>query len=167
MEPLASNLVLSGGDTLRLDALLSNDQLRATRLVVLSACQSGLTDIRDAPEEALSLATGFLHAGAPGVVGSYWSIDDASPMFLMRQFYAGLARLPPAHALREAQLWLRSASHVELAALFREIARVRPATPHVRRLVAEAPFDAEAEADPDGRPFAHPVHWAAFGLCGA
>ena len=74
-------------------------------LVVLSACRSALgKEVRG--EGLLGLTRGFLRAGASRVVASLWSVPDAATAELMERFYAALVRnrLPPAAALRQAQL---------------------------------------------------------------
>jgi CHAT domain-containing protein/Tfp pilus assembly protein PilF len=78
-------------------------------LVVLSACQTGVgKEVRG--EGLISLTRGFMYAGAPRVVVSLWNVDDDSTAELMARFYEGMLRthLPPAAALRAAQLALRS-----------------------------------------------------------
>jgi CHAT domain-containing protein len=78
-------------------------------LVVLSACQTATG--KDMPGEGpLSLARGFLMAGATRVVASLWKVEDRAARELMVRFYAGMLRdgKRPAAALREAQLWLKS-----------------------------------------------------------
>jgi hypothetical protein len=72
-------------------------------LVVLAACASDLADREH--DEALTLATAFLAAGATGVVGTRWAVDDLRAAVLMCLFHRYLAELPPAEALRAAQLW--------------------------------------------------------------
>lgn len=74
-------------------------------LVVLAACQSDLAGHQH--DEALTLATAFLAAGAASVVGTRWAVDDRRSAVLMCLFHRYLVvdRLPPAHALRAAQLW--------------------------------------------------------------
>jgi CHAT domain-containing protein len=75
-------------------------------LVVLSACQTALG--RDVKAEGLiGLTRGFMYAGAARVVSTLWKIDDRSTAELMKRFYEGMlgdARLPPAAALRAAQI---------------------------------------------------------------
>jgi tetratricopeptide (TPR) repeat protein len=75
-------------------------------LVVLAACTSDLTE-RD-HDEALTLATTFLAAGAGSVVGSRWGVDDIRTALLMIMFhhYLNEGDAQPADALRAAQLWM-------------------------------------------------------------
>jgi CHAT domain-containing protein len=72
-------------------------------LVTLSACESGRPSQDSA--EPIGLAWAFLAAGASGVVVSQWLVDDDATAKLMSAMYACLATgLPPAEALRQAQL---------------------------------------------------------------
>ncbi|MFN7923530.1 MAG: CHAT domain-containing tetratricopeptide repeat protein [Bryobacteraceae bacterium] len=74
-------------------------------VVTLSACETGLGKHVNG-EGPLSLARGFLEAGARAVVMSTWRVDDESTSVLMREFYRDLAtRHPfqPAESLRRAQ----------------------------------------------------------------
>ncbi|MBG0852851.1 CHAT domain-containing protein [Streptomyces spinoverrucosus] len=75
-------------------------------LVVLAACRSHVSG--RGHNEAYSLATAFLVAGARSVVGSLWPVpDDATSvlMFLTHHFLRTEGE-PPARALRRAQLWM-------------------------------------------------------------
>lgn len=75
-------------------------------LVVLASC---LTDVTEADyDEALTLATAFLAAGSTGVVAARWAVSDAETALFMTAFHQFLNGRPadPAHALREAQLWM-------------------------------------------------------------
>jgi len=78
-------------------------------LVVVSACKTALgPEVRG--EGLLGLGRAFLRGGARRVLVSLWAIEDRSSAALMERFYEGLLRerLPPAAALRRAQLGLRS-----------------------------------------------------------
>jgi CHAT domain-containing protein len=74
-------------------------------LVVLSACETGLgQDVRG--EGLVGLTRGFMYAGAPRVLVSLWSVDDAGTSELMSRFYKKMLQenLKPAAALRAAQI---------------------------------------------------------------
>jgi CHAT domain-containing protein len=74
-------------------------------LVVLSACQTALgKDIKG--EGLVGLTRGFMYAGAPRVVASYWRIDDRATADIMKRFYSAMLKdgLRPAAALRAAQI---------------------------------------------------------------
>jgi CHAT domain-containing protein len=72
-------------------------------LVTLSACESGMSSVTPG-DELLGLARGFLSAGAPALLVSLWTADDAATAALMQRFYARLvAGASPATALRVAQ----------------------------------------------------------------
>ncbi len=77
-------------------------------LVVLSGCRTGLgKEIRG--EGISGLTRAFMYAGAPRVVASLWNVNDAATAELMKHFYQamlGPKSLPPAAALRDAQLTL-------------------------------------------------------------
>ncbi len=85
---------LTGAEVLPLDL--------AGALVVLSACESG--QLGEAAEP-VGLGWAFLAAGASGVVVSQWRVQDEATRELMGTFYRALvAGVPPAYALRSAQL---------------------------------------------------------------
>ncbi len=83
-------------------------QLEA-ELVVLSGCTTAMGPELSG-EGTLSLARGFLYAGAGKVMASQWEVDDRATAELMVRFYEGYLRLrlPAAAALRRAQLALRA-----------------------------------------------------------
>lgn len=73
-------------------------------LVVLSACATALG--QELPGEGqISLARGFLYAGARTVIVSLWEVDDAATTELMTRFYRHLltAGQSPGQALSQAQ----------------------------------------------------------------
>ncbi|NJN19176.1 MAG: CHAT domain-containing protein [Oscillochloris sp.] len=72
-------------------------------LVVLSACETGVSTVAPG-DELLGLARGFFAAGAPALLVSLWTVDDATTAELMATFYRRLrAGDRPATALRAAQ----------------------------------------------------------------
>ena len=102
-SPLShSGLLLSGANyTLRggqLPAGIENGVLTAREisllnlqgadLVVLSACQTGVGEVRD--DGVFGLQRGFKKAGAATLLMSLWSVNDAATMTMMNSFYAAL-----------------------------------------------------------------------------
>jgi CHAT domain-containing protein/tetratricopeptide (TPR) repeat protein len=73
--------------------LMTVGELAALRLdgaiVVLSACSSGLTAIREG-DEASGLVSALLQAGAAAIVASQWPVGDLSAMLMMVDFHRRL-----------------------------------------------------------------------------
>lgn len=68
-----------------------NLDLRSTRMVILSACETGLGDIVDG-EGVYGLTRAFNVAGADLVLASLWEVDDYTTFQLMTETYRGYAR---------------------------------------------------------------------------
>lgn len=74
------------------------------KLVVLSACETGLNKIASG-EELFGLTRGFLHAGASSLVSSLWTVNDRTTADLMSVFYGELLKgNSPGKALQTAQI---------------------------------------------------------------
>lgn len=152
--------------------------LKRPRLVVLSACETGLYDLATNPDEFTGFPGTFMALGAAGVLSTLWPVEDRATMLLMAKFYdlhrnAGLT--PPA-ALKGAQAWLRTASRETLLAY----AKTRLDAEKYARLeqtfqddqtqvrygvvIRRPPTDRHGSEAlvPPGPPFAHPFYWAAF-----
>ena len=78
--------------------------LWGTRLVTLSACDSGIGEIRSS-EGVYGLRRAFVLAGAESLVMSLWAVSDSVTREMMTAFYTGLRQgLGRGEALRQAQL---------------------------------------------------------------
>ncbi len=116
---------LDDGTVLDLDKCLTLNaifklNLDKCRLVVMSACETGLIDFTNVSDEYIGLVSGFLYAGSPSVVSSLWAVDQVSTAFLMVKFYENLRNNSEfkkgdiAVALKKAQNWLRNLSSKEV-----------------------------------------------------
>ena len=78
-------------------------------LVILSACETGLTQFDQTLEEYISLPSGFLFAGVKNVICSLWRVSDLSTAILMIKFYELFrSEKSVSLALNQAQNWLRT-----------------------------------------------------------
>ncbi len=81
----------------------------ASDLVVLSACRTA-TGKALRGEGIVGLVSGFMNAGTPRIVASYWDVRDQPTAELMKRFYAAMftSGLSPSAALRVAQQSMRA-----------------------------------------------------------
>ena len=109
---LRSGLALSGANLSQdskgrgiLTALqASNLDLWGTKLVTLSACDTGVGEVRNG-EGVYGLRRAFFLAGTESLVMSLWPVSDYVTRELMTEYYTGLKKgLGRGEALRQAQL---------------------------------------------------------------
>lgn len=158
-----AQLLLSDG-ALALPDIFKLD-LHQARLAVLSACETGIPGL-ELIDEMIGLPAGMLQAGVPGVIGSLWSVDDASTAMLMARFYYLWCEieLSPQEALRQAQTWLRDSTTKQIKGwldqlIDGEITGMSPNT-------AQAFYEYIAWKAPEARTFTSPFFWAAFTYTG-
>lgn len=81
--------------------------LRETQLVVLSACETGLGEIRNG-EGVYGLQRAMITAGTKNLLMSLWKVDDAATSDLMNSFYrAWTNQSETVKSFRQAQLEVR------------------------------------------------------------
>jgi CHAT domain-containing protein len=103
-EPLLSHLQLSkgGADDGELTAAeIFGLPLEKTRLVVLSACETGRAEATHA-NEILGMVRALLYAGANALILSSWRVDAASTALWMETFYKEAQTRPVREAARLA-----------------------------------------------------------------
>lgn len=186
-----SALLLHGGERLTVGRLLKEQNLSMPRLVVLSACETGLYETSRSPEEFVGLPGAFLALGAQGVVGTLWQVDDLATSLLISRFYSlhiGKG-LEPSVALPQAKQWLRTATRQTLLDAIGELAKGPDFSPMQATLLtqglsarsaryiediatersgpkrsaeSEAVRQSHFEGDLSDTPFSHPYFWGGF-----
>ena len=168
-DPPESGLTLADG-RLTLAELQSGDvDMSAARLVTLSACETGLTDVvKGSAEEYVGLPAGFMLAGVPCVVSSLWSVPDLSTALLMERFYNNHLNdeMDFAAALHEAQLWVRDLEAEEVADYAEQCYQQSDEKNRAELFKYRQHYRYLAEKDSTCRPFEHPYYWAAFTVNG-
>jgi CHAT domain-containing protein len=166
-DPPNSALYLAGEDRLTVkDLIIGTVDLTKTQLVVLSACQTGITDFTKAPNEVTGFPAAFMQAGVPAIISTLWPVTDISTMLLLKQFYHYHLNQnqPPAHALQRAQQWLRhsTAEQLQLAESCRQTKQYAPKAQQNRYEHQATYYEMNAQT----KPFADPYYWAGFVFSG-
>ena len=108
--PLLSYLDLGrgGGDDGKLTAVeMFGLPLDNSRLVVLSACETGRTEATNG-NEILGMVRALIYAGAGTLTLSYWKVDSAATALWMQSFYEAAQSQPLTEAARVALIRMKS-----------------------------------------------------------
>lgn len=168
-DPPASGLILSDSTLTLSDLQQGMIDLTHTRLVSLSACETGVPDIaRGSPDEYVGVPAGFLVAGVPCVISSLWAVPDISTALLLERFYYNHVSQAhdPCEALAEAQLWVRDLEVTEVLAYAKRRLNEPSAEENPYLWSYLHHYGELADRDAHARPFAHPYYWAAFSVNG-
>jgi CHAT domain-containing protein len=153
---LSESEILDLRKCLTLDDVSTLD-LRECRLVVLSACETAVTEFNSISDEYISLTSGFLVAGSPSVVATLWAVSDLSTSFLMIKFYQLLKDgLSVPLALNTAQLWLRDVTKSKLLEWIGKLKLDSKSTQDIKDFFEDYDYDS------DETPFESQFFWAAF-----
>ena len=144
------------------------------RLVTLSACETGLTELNSDSDEYIGLPSGFIFAGSPSVVCSLWAVDQVSTAFLLIKFYQNLKSYPELGegtvgiALKAAQMWLKNLTRKEgeefLEKILPYIDIIYEGKPEKRK--TKFINGAKKRINSQPHPFSSPFYWAAFTAVG-
>jgi len=170
-NPIESALFLANKEPLTLGEIFELN-FKKSRLVVLSACETGLIDLNSISDEYIGLPSGFLFAGSPSVVSSLWTVNDLSTSFLMIKFYEILfdenQQVSVPVALKQAQYWLQDLTIDKLDEFLQQyqpqidkhLVQLRPG----QRKIYQKSLERIRERQP--YPFANPYYWAGFTATG-
>jgi CHAT domain-containing protein len=104
-EPMLSYLALAAGageDGRLTAAEMFGLPLQGSRLVVLSACETGRAEATHG-NEVLGIVRGLIYAGAGSLVLSRWKVDSEATALWMESFYQAALSQPFAQAARIAR----------------------------------------------------------------
>lgn len=141
--------------------------LSGTRLVCLTACESGVVDTRVAPDEFHGLPPEFLAAGVSAVMATLWMVDRNVATDVANRFFSShLQGATPAEALQAAQHAFRSHPHREISAAGDEKPRPSREFDQDAALLGFGGSLQERERDDTALPKDAPFYWAGFVVYG-
>jgi CHAT domain-containing protein/predicted metal-dependent hydrolase len=106
-NPKESALILSQGNRLTCEDILSIKGLSEYHLVTLSACETAITGNQDITTEYVGLVSAFLYQGVSYILSTLWKIESFASSLIIVYFYLKLKQgKSPADALRESSEWL-------------------------------------------------------------
>ena len=158
-NPLASKLKLADGE-LTLGQLLTPGWRMPNLGDVFACCCEVNFTLANITDDILSIATGFLCAGARSVVSTLWSVEDLPSALLAIFYYQNRETMTRSQALQQAQIKLRTMTGKEFAANYKT-----KLVEHLKRLERVDINGDEHKLELLGKkekPFAHPYYWAGF-----
>jgi tetratricopeptide (TPR) repeat protein len=135
--------------------------LSATKLVVLSACESGLGEVK-LGESVHGLRHAFLQTGAKSLIVSLWAVSDISTAILMGQFYHYYLekKKPVGEALELAKRYVCNLTVGEMRDTWLTDEKIE----YVGQYTVESQEKLKKLCDKsdDYKPYRHPKYWGAF-----
>ena len=167
-NPLQSQLLLADGSFTLGQILTPGWRMPNLLDVFLSCCETNFTN-PTVTDDILTIATGFLCAGARSVVSTQWAVDDlATALFSIFYYEERQKCTSRSQALQRAQERLSTLTGEELDTKYK--AQIDK---HLQQRLNQATTDEEKKRIEKARnrlqiksqqnlPFAHPVYWAGF-----
>ena len=144
-------------------------------LIILSACETGLTGKQNLDYEYVGLSSSFLQSGANSVINSCWVVDEVANAWLIIRFYQlYLQGERIVEAMLQAQLWLSSCGDDELVIWLQELQDKLDGNYNVRQLISDQIKKIKKDlAQKDSAKiksniprYSHPYYWASFTVSG-
>jgi len=138
-------------------------------LITLAGCETGLPKITMQASDYKGFAEDlFSQCGVSTIIATLWPVPQISTVLLMHKFHqfwllgdpvTGERALPPATALRRAQLWLRALTHQQAIAELERLASVYSSDEIAKEIQTLREGIIE-------QPYAHPYFWSTFYVMG-
>ncbi|NEO61233.1 MAG: CHAT domain-containing protein, partial [Moorea sp. SIO4G2] len=184
-KPLESQLRLGDGSLTLGQLLTPGWRMPNLSEVFACACEVNFT-VTKVTDDLLTLATGFLCAGARSVVSTQWSVDDLASALLAIFYYDGRrSGMSCCQALQEGQIKLRNLTGKEFADnyqpqlrehLEQKLTEAKAAKQNAKDQGDQEEFDKWVtivdkfeiqlkrleSLSKEDFPFAHPFYWAGF-----
>ncbi|MGB5772363.1 MAG: CHAT domain-containing tetratricopeptide repeat protein, partial [Crocosphaera sp.] len=147
--------------SLRLQDIFETINLPQCYLVILSACETGLTTFEPNIDEYLGLGSGFLYAGSLHVINTLWRINDFVTAIFMIYCYQEIVdnNQPIPIALQNSQKWIREAKASKIMEWFEDMEKKEIIDKNTKYDMITVLQRDYYEQDP---PFQNPTYWAAF-----
>ncbi len=156
-NPLNAYLRLANQEKLTFLDIFNGLNIPLCRLLVLSACKTGLVETSHT-DDYVGLSSAFFYAGARTVVASLWNVDELAATLVTLRLYQILPDYPSVTAaLQAAQSWLRGLSCDDVLHWLK----------HGQKATEEEVEAVEARLSLfDDPPFAEACYWSAFTATG-
>ncbi len=132
--------------------------------VFLSCCETNLTSTQ-ITDDPLSIASGFLCAGARNVVSTLWAVDDLATALFCILYYQEKQDHSRSEALRQAQFKLRNLTGDELSAKYKgqleDYFKYKKTGKNAEEIIKDARLLLDFLCRQE-LPFVSPYHWAGF-----
>lgn len=162
-NPDGSGLILADGERLT-PAEIRAAGMERCRFAMLGACESGLSSLRQTPDELQGLPVALLQAGVGAVAATFWPVYNHTAAAMVSGVFASLRHdgLAPAEAVRRIQIGLRDGTlnaptandQAPRAAAWNVM---QPPDSGETGLVAISPLATD---------LSQPLHWAVIGVFG-